>query len=621
MINKAYWRDKTSQLWAGLEVDEATLLGKMDNEYSRQLAEFDKDIASYYSKYGKGNVIEYSTLMQGLSPAEKTMAIEKWADFTAKNPELTHLTPVRESIYKYNRLQGLQDSVLRQQLKIGVKDASMVKNHLISTGTAGIRAGYTAQGMSDMMNAMNPKQMEQLISKQWAKGYNYSDSIWKNKQKLADYLGNDFATGVSRGESYDSMIKKLNQRFTDVSKADARRLVYTEGTFTMNESMIQAFEGRFEEYKFSAHIDSKTSDVCQGLNGQVFKVTDRMAGTNFPPMHPRCRSSFEIVIPDEAQPPTPPTPPVVPPKVTGGPKNPMNTQGGINTPPVVQQPLPTFSMDVNSGMGTALAKSQRDELTDMINATQDAQVINFWNKYMNKVQIENSSWKGTEHYSHRTNGINFRKTDTHLDSSTGPKYETLLHESAHWIDFNTLGYHSSVAQSLIHGVDKAFDKALRSDVDKYIKAERAELRAKLDADGYTDAVLKEDFEWFWKKQWYVGVEDIRKLPTYAEKLTAAQLQKHLKEVITKKHKLETPYDIYSVCDVIDGATSSKYYTLCGHGPTYWKRSPDNLAIEAFAEMVAARTVNKRAYEMFKKITPEAVKVFEKMLDEINSFNF
>ena len=97
-------------------------------------------------------------------------------------------------------------------------------------------------------------------------------------------------------------IKELmEERFSKVSKADIRRLVYTEGTYVANMAMMAPFEesGLYDEYEYVAVIDGSTSDVCRGLDGQKYKIADKMPGINFPPMHPRCRSTFLIVIPED----------------------------------------------------------------------------------------------------------------------------------------------------------------------------------------------------------------------------------------------------------------------------------------------------------------------------------
>lgn len=43
-------------------------------------------------------------------------------------------------------------------------------------------------------------------------------------------------------------------------------------------------------------MDSRTRKICNELDGKKFKVKDRQAGTNYPPMHPFCRSTTIAVI-------------------------------------------------------------------------------------------------------------------------------------------------------------------------------------------------------------------------------------------------------------------------------------------------------------------------------------
>ena len=44
-----------------------------------------------------------------------------------------------------------------------------------------------------------------------------------------------------------------------------------------------------EEYKYLATLDYATCEMCQPLDGMVFKVSEAKEGVNYPVMHPRCR--------------------------------------------------------------------------------------------------------------------------------------------------------------------------------------------------------------------------------------------------------------------------------------------------------------------------------------------
>ena len=50
-------------------------------------------------------------------------------------------------------------------------------------------------------------------------------------------------------------------------------------------------EYNVERYKFVSVLDMKTSKVCRHLDGKTFPLSQRVQGTNYPPMHPWCRST------------------------------------------------------------------------------------------------------------------------------------------------------------------------------------------------------------------------------------------------------------------------------------------------------------------------------------------
>lgn len=293
-----YWEQRRSQLMSQLEKDEEKLKQKLSAYYDQEAKKFEKEIASYYQLYGEDNVIEYRKLMLSLSDEDKALLIEDMNEFAEKYPQYQHLLPVRESVYKLNRLEGLQMSTRMQQLRLGAIDNMALENHLRKQAERSVDAIAKDLGFGEEFYSMNPNIVETVINQQWADGKNFSERIWNNREKLANYLNDDFAKGIARGDSYEKLMKTLRQRFDNVSRNDMYRLIYTEDTFVMNESMIKPFEEDFEEYEFSI-ADSRACGVCTALNGQKFRMQDRQPGINFPPMHAYCRCSFTIVIPDD----------------------------------------------------------------------------------------------------------------------------------------------------------------------------------------------------------------------------------------------------------------------------------------------------------------------------------
>lgn len=293
-----YWEKRQQQLNKQMEKDEEKLKKRLSSYFDTEYRKLEKQIAAYYKQYGTDNVIQYRRLMEELPEEDKRLLIEQMDQFAAKYPEYAHLMPVRESIYKLNRLEGLQYSVRMQQLEIGAVENEQITAHLNRQAMRGANAAAEALGFGKNFYSNNPDITKLFVNVSWSNGENFSERIWGNTSKLAYYLNTDIAQGIARGDSYDRLVKRLRKRFGDVSRNDAYRLIYTEGTYVMAESTMQPFKDDFEQYRLSPVLDGKTCPICRGLREQVFEISERQPGINFPPIHPWCRCSWEIVVDD-----------------------------------------------------------------------------------------------------------------------------------------------------------------------------------------------------------------------------------------------------------------------------------------------------------------------------------
>lgn len=299
-----YWERRQRELNQALEKDEAKLKKRLSSFYDTEYRKLEKEIAAYYSQYGENNVIAYRRLMESLPEEDKRLLLERMDDFAEKYPEYAHLLPVRESIYKLNRLEGMQQSILLQQLEIGAVNEEEIRKHLEKQALRNANAAAEAMGFGKNFYTENPEMIRQIVNTQWTNGKNFSQRIWDNVEKLAGYLGTDLAQGFARGDSYERLVKQLRQRFEKVSRNDAYRLIYTEGTFVMNEARAASFEQDTEEYIFRVQYDAIRRngwrDICDDLNGKTFKWSERKPGINFPPMHAWCHCTATPYIADRA---------------------------------------------------------------------------------------------------------------------------------------------------------------------------------------------------------------------------------------------------------------------------------------------------------------------------------
>lgn len=293
-----YWSDRQKQLYSQLEKDEKKLNKRLISFYKTEYSKLDKEIAAFYQKYGVNNIIEYRTVMEALSDKDRALLIEQMDEFAKQYPQYAHLMPVRKNIYRLNRLEGLQQSVVMHQLKIGAVNETVITEYLNKQAQRCVAATAKAMGFGTEFYFESADIIKNIVGVQWCGGKNYSERIWENTNKLAYYLTTDISQGFARGENYQKLTKQLRDKFLNVNAKDAYRLIYTEGTYVMAESTMQPFSQDFEKYKISTVSDGKVCPLCADISHKVFYIKDRAAGVNFPPFHPWCRCTFEIVVDD-----------------------------------------------------------------------------------------------------------------------------------------------------------------------------------------------------------------------------------------------------------------------------------------------------------------------------------
>lgn len=149
-----------------------------------------------------------------------------------------------------------------------------------------------AQGVGEqpVFSAVNTRLINQIINDQWS-GKNYSQRIWWNTSKLAEDVQQLLTTAAMTGESIYKTSRRLSERFGQ-SMNNSVRLIRTETTYSCNQAELASYEELdIEKYEFVATLDTRTSPICQKMDGKVFKTEDAKAGVNLPAMHPNCRST------------------------------------------------------------------------------------------------------------------------------------------------------------------------------------------------------------------------------------------------------------------------------------------------------------------------------------------
>lgn len=109
-------------------------------------------------------------------------------------------------------------------------------------------------------------------------------------------MKNEVLIGINQGINYRTISTRIADKFNTAYK-NAERLVRTEVNYIHNQATTDGYkDAGVEKYQFLATLDSRTSQTCAGLNGEVFEVKNIAVGINYPPMHPRCRSTTIPII-------------------------------------------------------------------------------------------------------------------------------------------------------------------------------------------------------------------------------------------------------------------------------------------------------------------------------------
>lgn len=286
------YTDTLNGLQRDLEKGEEALKKKLSRLYDSESKKLEKEIAYYYQTYGKDNVLEYRQMMKQLTKEEATMLYEDMDSFFRLHPEYSALMPIRESVYKLNRLEGLQLSIMKQQLGLSSEETVLIGDHLLSYAIS------TYEGVQGLIpfNQFDGRAAKQ-VGQKIIKDADFEKRLLANREKLADYLNNDIAKGIARGDSYDKLNKQIRNRFDGVSRRSAYRLLYTEGTRMFNRANSEAFaEVGINQYRYCTAGDNRVCSDCKALDGNVYNLSEARDGINYPPMHPWCRCHTEPAV-------------------------------------------------------------------------------------------------------------------------------------------------------------------------------------------------------------------------------------------------------------------------------------------------------------------------------------
>ena len=187
-------------------------------------------------------------------------------------------------------------SLSRQQLQsrmsaLGVSEANWNKSLMDATWP--VNHAWNTPGSGLMRSIIKSKPFEGKLFGEWFQ------RIEKNTQHRIETA---IQTGLVRGDSIDQMVSRLRgtkaNGFLDGVFQTTRREAQTIVRTSVNHVSNQARKAFAEEnqdvikaIQIVATLDDRTSDICQSLDGRVFKIEE----AQYPPFHHQCRSTTIFV--------------------------------------------------------------------------------------------------------------------------------------------------------------------------------------------------------------------------------------------------------------------------------------------------------------------------------------
>ena len=300
--NKEYW-EKRQLAREELSFNKGTEAYK---EYVKILSESKKEIenkiAQLYAKYQQEvtklgiDKIQANKLLRGTEYKEWRYDIGKYVEEIEKlkksNPvEFRKMSVELETLAyrsRISRLDSLKAGVDYELIQAGEK----IKGKVTDTLTDVYENTYTSfvEDLNFKKGVISSSTIKMALEQEWS-GANYSSRIWSNIDNLAKAIKNEVIVGLNKGINYRTMSQNIDKKF-DTSYKNAERLVRTETAHIQNQATLMGYrDSGVVKYEFLAVLDSRTSHTCASLNGEVFKTENAMEGENYPPMHPRCRST------------------------------------------------------------------------------------------------------------------------------------------------------------------------------------------------------------------------------------------------------------------------------------------------------------------------------------------
>lgn len=308
--NGQYWKSRFKAMEDDQYRKSAAYYKDVQEQFRRAQNDIQMDIEHWYQRMADNNDISLTGAKRLLKAGE--LDEFKW------NVE-QYIKAGEENALDQRWMKQLENASARQHISRLEAMKLQIRQHaeVLFTEYEGGMANFLSQSYADQfyhsafeiakgtgvgsnLARIDNRRIDTVIRRPWAQdGANFSERIWSNKEKLVNTLHTELTQQIIRGSDPRKAIDSLSKTM-EVSKAQAGRLIMTESAAIASAATQDCFkELGVDQYEILAALDSRTCDICQELDGEVFTMKEYEVGMTAPPFHPNCRCTTIPYFDDE----------------------------------------------------------------------------------------------------------------------------------------------------------------------------------------------------------------------------------------------------------------------------------------------------------------------------------
>jgi len=309
MKSAAYWKKRFEMLEKASHAMGQETLRELQPAFDAAERELRKEITMWFTRFAQNNNVSYTEAKRMLdkkSLKELKWDVQQYIKAGEENGISGDFTKELENASARVHISRLQEIQIKTQMiyeKLFGKElqgvTSMAENILASDYYHTCFELMKGYGIGWRIGEIAQNDLAKIVTKPWTTdGRTFSDRIWSNKNKVISELHQELSRTLILGKSPDEAIERMSSlvgKSVKNARAAAVRLVQTEQAYFHSVSTERAFNDLdVEEFEIVATLDTHTSEICQDMDGQHFKMAEYEIGVTVPPFHPNCRS---VVVP------------------------------------------------------------------------------------------------------------------------------------------------------------------------------------------------------------------------------------------------------------------------------------------------------------------------------------